>query len=140
MALWQSSFADADKQKCATRFIKTWMDNVCPTCLCEISFDHRCDSNDIAIAKHAESVRNTLRITPLLDTIISAHEHERADTEKPAPISMGPSFFHDAGGQDDNETDEDEDETALSGNESQDSSHDEQHDNSDNDSVASSDS
>ncbi len=51
---------------------------------------------------------------------------------------MGPSFFHDAEGQDDKETDEDEDETALSGNESQDSSRDEQHDNSDNDSVASS--
>jgi hypothetical protein len=36
----------------------------------------------------------------MLDTIISAHAYERTGTEKPAPISMGPSFFHDAEGQD----------------------------------------
>ncbi len=70
----------------------------------------------------------------------SAHAFERTGTEKPAPISMGPSFFHDAEGQDDSETDEDENESARSGDESQDSNRDEQHDNSDRDSVASSDS
>jgi len=121
MALWQSSFADADKQKCATRFIKTWMDDVCPTCMCEISFDHRCDPHDIAIAKHADSVRDTLRTTPLLDTIISAHAFERTGTEKPAPISMGPSFFHDAEGQDDTGDDSSQDKS-----ESYNSNHDEQ--------------
>ena len=133
MALWQSSFADADKQKCATRFIKTWMDDVCPTCMCEISFDHRCDPHDIAIAKHADSVRDTLRTTPLLDTIISAHAFERTGTEKPAPISMGPSFFHDAEGQDDAGDDSSQDKS-----ESYNSNHDEQ-ESSDDDSSASSD-
>jgi hypothetical protein len=53
---------------------------------------------------------------------------------------MGPSFFHDAEGQDDMETDENEDEAASSGNESQDLNRYEQYDNSDSDSVASSDS
>jgi hypothetical protein len=53
---------------------------------------------------------------------------------------MGPSFFHDAEGQDDMETDENEDEAASSGNESQDLNRDEHYDNSDSDSVASSDS
>ncbi len=53
---------------------------------------------------------------------------------------MGPSFFRDAGGQDDMETDENEDETALSGTDSQDSNRYEQDDNSDSNSVASSDS
>jgi hypothetical protein len=87
------------KTKASWRFGKApWMDGVCPTCMCEISFDHRCDPHDIAIAKHADSVRDTLRTTPLLDTIISAHAFERTGTEKPAPISMGPSFFHDAAG------------------------------------------
>ncbi len=113
---------------------------MCSTCLGELSFDHRCDPNDIAIAQDASSVRKILSSTPLLQTIESAHAFECTGTEKPAPISMGPSYFHDAEGQDDRETDEDEDETALSGNESQDSSRDEQRDNSDNDSVASSDS
>ncbi len=105
-----------------------------------MSFNHRCNPTDIAIAQHASSVRDILSSTPLLQAIESAHAFERTGTEKPTPISMGPSFFHDAEGQDDNETDEDEDETAISDNESQDSSRDEQHDNSDNDSVASSDS
>ena len=140
MALWQSSFTDAAQQQCATRCLKSWGDDVCSTCLGELSFDHRCDPNDIAIAQHASSVRDILSSTPLLQTIESAHAFERTGTEKPAPISMGPSFFHDAEGQDDTETDENEDETASSGNESQDLNRDEQYDNSDSDSVASSDS
>jgi hypothetical protein len=113
---------------------------VCSTCLGELSFDHRSDPNDIAIARHASSVRDILSSTPLLQIIESAHAFERTGTEKPAPISMGPSFFHDAEGQGDSENDEDENETARSGDESQDSNRDEQHDNSDSDSVASSDS
>jgi hypothetical protein len=126
MALWQSSFADANQQKCTTRFIKTWMDDVCPTCLCEISFDHRCDPTDIVIAKHADSVRDTLRTTPLLDTIISAHAFERTGTKKPAPISMVPSFFLDAGGQDDtgNDSSQDESESYNSNRDEQESSDD----------------
>jgi hypothetical protein len=113
---------------------------VCSTCLGELSFDHRCDPNDIAIAQHASSVRDILNSTPLLQAIESSHAFERTGTEKPAPLSMGLSFFHDAEGQDDKETDENEDETALSDNDSQDSNRYEQHDNSDSDSVASSDS
>jgi hypothetical protein len=140
MALWQSSFADAAQQQCATRFLKSWGDDVCSTCLGELSFDHRCDPSDIAIAQHACSVRDTLRSTPLLQTIQSAHAFERTGAERPAPISMEPSFFHDAGGQDDSENDDDENETARSGYESQDSYRDEQHNDSDSDSVASSDS
>jgi hypothetical protein len=94
--------------------------------MCEISFDHRCDPHDIAIAKHADSVRDTLRTTPLLDTIISAHAFERTGTEKPAPISMGPSFFHDAGGQDDtgNDSSQDESESHNSNRDEQESSDD----------------
>ena len=115
-------------------------ETMCSTCLGELSFDHRCDPTDIAIAQHASSVRDILSSTPLLQTIESAHAFERTGTEKPAPISMGPGFFHDAEGQDDRETDENEDETASSGNESQDLNRDEQYDNSDSDSVASSDS
>ncbi len=113
---------------------------MCSTCLGKLSFDHRCDPNDIAIAPHVSSVRDILSSTPQLQTIESAHAFELTGTEKPAPISMGPSFFHDAEGQDDSENDEDENETALSGDESQDSDRDEQHNNSDIDSVASSDS
>jgi hypothetical protein len=113
-------------------------ETMCSTCLGELSFDHRCDPSDIAIAQHASSVRDILSSTPLLQTIESAHAFERTGTEKPAPISMGPSFFHDAEGQDDSENDEDENETALSGDESQDSDRDEQHNDSDIDSVASS--
>jgi hypothetical protein len=109
------------------------------TCLCELSFDHRCDPNDIAIAQHASSVRDTLRSTPLLKTIQSAHVFERTGTEKPALISMGPSFFHDAEGQDDSENDDNENETTLSGDESQ-SNRDEQHNDSDSNSLASNDS
>jgi hypothetical protein len=69
----------------------------------ELSFDHRCDTNDIAIAKHTQTVRDVLRTTPLLDTIRSAHEYQRESTEKPAPINMGPNFFLDAGGQDESD-------------------------------------
>jgi hypothetical protein len=69
----------------------------------ELSFEHRCDPNDIAIPRHTDSVRNISRSTALLDTIQSAHAFERADTEKPAPISMGPNFFLDAGGQSESE-------------------------------------
>jgi hypothetical protein len=36
----------------------------------------------------------------------SAHAFERADTEKPAPISMGPNFFLDAGGQSESENED----------------------------------
>ncbi len=100
MALWQSSFADKEKQQCATRLLKSWGDDSCPTCLGELSFDHRCDTNDIAIAKHTNTVRDVLRSTPLLDTIQSAHAYQRESTEKPEPINMGPDFFRDAGGQD----------------------------------------
>ncbi len=113
---------------------------MCPTCLDELSFDHRCDPNDIAIAQHVSIARDILCSTPLLQTIESAHAFERTGTEKPAPISIRPSFFHDAEGQDDNENDEDENETARSGDESQDSDRNEQHSNSDSNSVASSDS
>ena len=106
MALWQSSFADQEQQKCATRLLKSWGDDVCPTCMGELSFDHRCDTNDIAIARHTNAVRDVLRSTPLLDTIQSAHAYQRDSTEKPEPINMGPSFFLDAEGQDgsDNES------------------------------------
>ena len=71
----------------------------------ELSFDHRCDTNDIAIAKHTQTVRDVLRTTPLLDTIRSAHEYQRDSTEKPAPINMGPDFFLDARGQDGSDND-----------------------------------
>jgi hypothetical protein len=50
---------------------------------------------------------------------------------------MGPSFFHDAEGQDDSENDDDGNETAPSGDESQDSDRDKQHNDSDIDSVVS---
>ncbi len=113
---------------------------MCSTCLGELSFEHRCDPSDIAIAQHASSVRGILRSTPLLPSIQSAHAFERADTEKPAPISMGPSFFHDAEGQENSENDDDDNETARSDEESQDSYRDEQHNDSDSGSVASSDS
>jgi hypothetical protein len=103
MALWQSSFADKEQQQCATRLLKAWGDDLCPTCMGELSFDHRCDTNDIAIAKHTQAVRDVLRTTPLLETIRSAHEYQRESTEKPAPINMGPDFFLDAGGQDESD-------------------------------------
>ena len=100
MALWQSAFTDQEQQKCATRLLKSWGDDLCPTCMGELSFDHRCDTNDIAIARHTNTVRDVLRSTPLLDTIQSAHAYQRDSTEKPEPINMGPDFFLDAGGQD----------------------------------------
>ena len=75
-------------------------DDLCPTCLGELSFDHRCDTNDIAIARHTNTVWDVLRSTPLLDTIQSAHAYQRESTEKPEPINMGPDFFLDAEGQD----------------------------------------
>ncbi len=75
MALWQSSFADAEEEQCATRILKSWGDDVCPTCLGELSSDHRCDTNDIGIAKHTSTVRDVLRSTPLLDTIQSAQAY-----------------------------------------------------------------
>jgi hypothetical protein len=79
-----------------------------------------------SFAKHADSVRDTLRTTQLLDTIISAHAFERTGTEKPAPISMGPSFFLDAGGQDDtgNDSSQDESESYNSNRDEQESSDD----------------
>jgi hypothetical protein len=77
--------------------------------MCELSFTHRCNPKDIAIARHTNAVRDTIRNTPLLDTIQSAHTLERTDIEKPAPIQMGFNFFHDAEGRSDNE-DEDENE------------------------------
>jgi hypothetical protein len=73
MALWQNSFADHERQQCATRILKSWGDDVCPTCMTELSFDHPCYLNDISIAKHANTVRDVLRSTPLLETIQSAH-------------------------------------------------------------------
>ncbi len=100
MALWQSSFADAEEEQCATRNLKSWGDDVCPTCLGELSSDHRCDTNDIAIARHTSTVRDVLRSTPLLETIQSAHAYQRKSTDKPEPINMGSDFFLDAGGQD----------------------------------------
>ncbi len=120
MALWQNSFADEAQQKCASPLLKSWGDDVCPTCMQELSFEHRRDPNDIAIAKHIDSVRNIFRSTALLDTTQSAHAFERADTEKPAPISMGPKFFLDAGGQ---SVSENKDESAHS-NDSSSSEHD----------------
>ena len=111
MALWQSSFADSEQQKCASRLLKAWGDDLCPTCNCEISFDHRCDPNDISIAKHTDTVRNVFRSTRLLDTIESAHAYNRDSTEQPAPISIGYNFFLDAGGQSESSeanTDDDE--------------------------------
>ncbi len=65
----------------------------------ELSFDHRCDTNDIAIARHTSAVRDVIRSTPLLETIQSAHAYQRNSTEKPEPINMGANFFLDAGGQ-----------------------------------------
>jgi hypothetical protein len=100
MALWKSSFADQEQQQCATRLLKSWGDDLCPTCMGELSFDHRCDTNDIAIARHTSTVRDVLRSPPLLDTIQSAHAYQRDSTEKPEPINIGPNFFFDAGGQD----------------------------------------
>jgi hypothetical protein len=74
---------------------------VCPTCMCEISFDHRCDPNDIAIAKHADSVRDTLYTTPLLDTITSAHAFERTAQalRNPHPSAWDPASFSMLGGR-----------------------------------------
>ncbi len=92
-----------------------------PTCLTELSFDYRCDPNNIAIAKHTNTVRDVIRSTTLLDTIQSAHVFERASTEKPAPISMGPNFFLNDGGHSD-----DEDESANAESESRSSQHSEQ--------------
>jgi hypothetical protein len=100
MTLWQSSFADQEKQQCATRLLKSWGDDLCPTCMGELSFDHRCDTNDIGIAWYTNTVRNVLRSTPLLDTIQSAHAYQRNSTEKSEPINMGLDFFLDAEGQD----------------------------------------
>ena len=80
----------------------------------ELSFDHRCDTNDIAIARHTSTVRDVLRSTPLLDTIQSAHAYQRDSTEKPEPIN---NFFLDAGGQDGSD-----DESARTDSESQHSS------------------
>jgi hypothetical protein len=102
MALWQSSFADQEEQQCATRILESWGDDVCATCMCKLSFTHRCDPKDIAIAKHTNTVCDTIRNTALLDTIQSAHDLERTETDKPAPIQMGFNFFHDAEGQSDN--------------------------------------
>ncbi len=113
MALWQSSFADQEQQQCATRILESWGDDVCATCMCELSFTHRCDPKEISIARHTSTVRDTIRNTPLPGTIQSAHALERTDTEKPAPIQMGFNFFHDAEGQSDNE-DEDENEADSS--------------------------
>ena len=128
MALWQSSFADKEQQQCATRFLKSWGDDLCPTCMGELSFDHRCDTNDIAIAKHTQTVRDVLRTTPLLDTIRSAHEYQRESTEKPAPI-MGPDFFLDARGQDgsDNESASADTESQRSSSEDEDSNEEQDH-------------
>jgi hypothetical protein len=88
MALWQSSFADAVQQQCATRFLKSWGDDVCSTCLGELSFDHRCDPNVIAIAQHADSVRDTLRSTPLLQKV---KVHTRLNAQ--APRNLHPSVW-----------------------------------------------
>ncbi len=123
MALWQSSFADQEQQQCATRLLKSWGDDLCPTCMSELSFDHRCDTNDIAIAKHTKAVRDVLRTTPLLDTIRGAHEYQRESTEKPEPINMGPDFFLNAKGQDgsDNESASFDTELQLSPSEGEDS-------------------
>jgi hypothetical protein len=107
--------------KCASRILKSWGDDVCPTCLTELSFDHRCDPNDIAIAKHTDTVRDVTCSTALLDTIQSAHVFERASTEKPAHTSMGPNLFLNAGGHSD-----DEDESANAESESQSSQYSEQ--------------
>jgi hypothetical protein len=129
MALWQSSFADKEQQQCATRLLKSWGDDLCPTCMGELSFDHRCDTNDIAIAKHTKTVRDVLRTTPLLDTIRSAHEYQRESTEKPEPINMGPDFFLDAGGQDesDNELASADTESQRSTSESEDNNEEQDH-------------
>jgi hypothetical protein len=93
---------------------KAWGDDLCPTCMCEISFDYRCDPSDISIAKHTDAVRNVLRSTQLLDTIQTArHTYNRDSTEQPEPISMGPNFFVDGEGHsenDDNDLNEDESE------------------------------
>ena len=129
MALWQSSFADQEQQQCATRLLKSWGDDVCPTCMGELSFDHRCDTNDVAIAKHTQKVRDVLRTTPLLDTIRSAHEYQRESTEKPEPINMGPDFFLDARGQDesDNESAKDDTESQRSSSEHEDDNTEQDH-------------
>ncbi len=53
---------------------------------------------------------------------VLTHAFERTGTEKSAPISMGPSFFHDAEEQDDSENDSENDDndkgSAHSGDES----------------------
>jgi hypothetical protein len=83
----------------ATGILESWGDDVCATCMCELSFTHRCDPKDIA----------TDMIPKILSVRDTIHALERTDTEKPAPIQMGFNFFHDAEGQSDNE-DEDENE------------------------------
>ncbi len=95
----------------------------------ELSFDHRCDTNDIAIAKHTQAVRDVLRTTPLLDTIRSAYEYQRESTEKSAPINMGPDFFLDARGQDgsDNESASADTESQRSSSEDEDSNEEQDH-------------
>ncbi len=58
-------------------------------------------------------------VPQLLDTIQSAHAYNRDSTEQPEPISMGPSFFLDAGGHSENEdNDLNEDESVNSDTES----------------------
>jgi hypothetical protein len=71
--------------------------------MCKLSFTHGCDPNDISIARHTNTVRNTIRNTPLLETVQSAHVLERTDIEKPVSNQIGFNFFHDAEGQSDNE-------------------------------------
>ncbi len=95
----------------------------------ELSFDHRCDTNDIAIAKHTQAVRDVLRTTQLLDTIRSAHANQRESTEKPEPINMGPDFFLDARGQDgsDNESASADTESQRSTSEDEDSNEEQDH-------------
>jgi hypothetical protein len=43
----------------ATRLLKSRGDDLCPTCMGELSFHHRCDTSDIAIARHTSCARRT---------------------------------------------------------------------------------
>ncbi len=83
----------------------------------EFSFDHRCEPNDIAIARHTNTVRDVLRSTTLLETIQRAHGYQGDSTEKAKPMHIGPNLFLDAEGQD-----ESDDESTRTDSESQHSS------------------
>jgi hypothetical protein len=107
MVLWQESWDDQDEQACATRVVEAWGDaNLCPICHKDFNFNHSCDPEDKRINKHFDTVKSTLRRSPLLKLIREAHEgtdQESSSTDNVLPFSMNHSYFvgEDEGQQDD---------------------------------------